>query len=213
MGEQESRVGVGEAEPWPDEVRQAFAQQLVGPLEVERLSSGLLHRTYAVRARDRDFVLQRVSDVFAAEIHQNIEVVTRHLARCGLAVPELLPTRSGARFLDLGEAGRWRLMTRLPGVSFDVVQSSAQARSAGALVGRFHAALDDFAEPLAPMGLPFFDTPAYRARFQDALDRHADHPARPAVEALGREIEAGFERLGPRPEVPSRVIHGLFGLR
>jgi Ser/Thr protein kinase RdoA (MazF antagonist) len=99
-------------------------------------------------------------------------------------------------------------MTRLPGVSFDSVQSTEQARSAGALVGRFHTALDDFTEPLAPMGLPFFDTAAYRARFRAALERHADHPARPAVEALVREIEAGFARLGPPPEVPSRVIHG-----
>lgn len=191
----------------PAEVGAAWVE-LAGGFSTERGPTGLLHQTVRVaNAAGERFVLQRVSAVFAPEIHDNIAAVTAHLAARGLHTFRLVPTRTGAWSLDLGPAGRWRLLTRLDGVSFDRIASLEQARSAAALVGRFHAALADFDAPLAPMGLPFRDTPLYRSRLETALAAHRDHAQRAAVSDLRERIDRGFAVLGPPLATRERVIH------
>ncbi len=191
----------------PDGVRRAWSELEEG-FEIEPGPTGLLHQTYRVNASGGSrFVLQRVSDVFSSAIQQNIAVVTRHLAARGFGTFELLETNEGDLFLDLGSDGRWRLLTRLNGVSFDRLDSSRQARSAGALVGRFHAALDDFDASLAPMGIPFRETALYRERLVDAMARHGDHDRFADVAVLRERIEAGFAHLGAPPGTRDRVIH------
>lgn len=190
-----------------DELQRAWAP-LASGFEVEPGATGLLHQTVRVNAIDGGrFVLQRVSDVFSTGIEDNIAAVTRHLAARGFPSFELVATVDGALGIDLGSGGRWRLLTRLDGVSFHRLQSVEQARSAGALVGGFHAALNDFEAPLAPMGLPFRDTPLYRQRLLEALERHADHPRHGEVSDLRARIEAGLEALGAFPRTRDRVIH------
>jgi Ser/Thr protein kinase RdoA (MazF antagonist) len=191
----------------PDGVRQAFSE-LSGPFGVRLLSGGLLHRSFHLRAQSGEYVLQRVSDVFAPEIQDNIAAVTRHLKGHGLRTFELVPSKAGTLSVEIPGEGRWRLLTHLVGVCFERIESNAQARSAGALVGRFHAALDDFDAPLAPMGIPFRNTPLYLERLRRALENHAGHPLASAVREIATRIDAGFARLGPAPAVPDRVIHG-----
>lgn len=189
------------------ELRRAWAP-LASGFEVEPGATGLLHQTVRLNASDGGrFVLQRVSAVFSPAIEDNIAAVTRHLAARGFPTFELVATVDGALGLDLGAAGRWRLLTRLDGVSFDRLQSVEQARSAGALVGRFHATLDDFEAPLAPMGLPFRDTPLYRQRLLEALERHAGHARHADVSDLRARIDAGFGALDTSPRTRERVIH------
>jgi Ser/Thr protein kinase RdoA (MazF antagonist) len=149
-----------------------------------------------------------VSDVFAPEIHENIAAVTHHLRQRGLVTFELVPTKEGALCAEFGLHGRWRLLTHLDGISFEEVQSRAQARSAAELIGRFHAALDDFEAPLAPMGIPFRNTALYLARMDRALDEHAGHRLGEPVRGIAQQIHTGFERLGPPMAAPERVIHG-----
>jgi Ser/Thr protein kinase RdoA (MazF antagonist) len=175
---------------------------------MRRLGGGLLHASHHVRTRDAEYVLQRVSDVFAPEIHANIEAVTAHLSARGCPTPRLLRTIDGELSAALGSLGRWRLMTHLGGASFTTIQSIEQARSAGALVGRFQAAMRDFDRPLAPMGIPYRNTPAYLAALEGALARHGDHRLAPSMTPLARRVFEAFEALGPPPEVRKRVIHG-----
>ncbi len=121
---------------------------------------------------------------------------------------ELLHTVDDEPFADLGELGRWRLMPHLGGVSFDRLQSLEQARSAGALVGRFHAALADFRRPLAPLGIPYRDTPRYLESLRNALETRSEHRLAAEMTPLGRRVLGAFEELGPPPESEARVIHG-----
>lgn len=191
----------------PEAVRLAF-DVLDGPLEIRRLSGGLLHRSFHVRVGDLDYVLQRVSDVFAPEIHDNIQAVTEHLLAREFSTARLLPTVDGQTSVLLGPLGRWRLMPHLGGVSFRRMQSPMQARSAGILVGRFHAAMRDFDRPLAPIGFPYRDTTLYLAAMRKALDRHRDHRLAPEIAPLGERVLAAFDELGSPLEVGHRVIHG-----
>ena len=191
----------------PEAVRLAFPA-LDGPLEIRSLSGGLLHRSFHVRAGDLEYILQRVSDVFAPEIHDNIQAVTRHLIAHDFPTAPLLPTLDNETSVLLGSLGRWRLMPHLGGASFRRLQSFAQARSAGALVGRFHAAMRDFDLPLAPMGIPYRDSPRYLAAMREAIDTHCDHRLATEITPLGERVLAAFEELGPPLEVESCVIHG-----
>ncbi|HEB91562.1 MAG TPA: aminoglycoside phosphotransferase family protein [Deltaproteobacteria bacterium] len=191
----------------PAAVREAFPA-LAGPIEIRPLPGGLLHRSLHVRTRDGEYVLQRVADVFAPEIHDNIDAVTGHLSSRGFPTTRLVPAIDGRHSMSLGAEGRWRLMTHLGGVSFRRLRSEAQAESAGRLVGRFHAALADFDRPLAPMGIPYRDTGRILAVLREALEGHSDHRLAGEMVPLGEKVLAAFRELGPAPETPPRVIHG-----
>lgn len=192
----------------PTEVSAAYAA-LEDGYEIGSGGTGLLHQTHHLYAAGGEgFVLQRVSEVFSVAIHDNIDAVARHLAARGVETFRLERTRADALYTVDRDGGVWRLMTRLPGVSFDRVQSVAQVESAGELVGRFHSALNDFDGPLAPMGIPFRDTAGYWARLESALHQHPTHPASLAVRALRDRIEAASLGLGLPEVTRERVIHG-----
>lgn len=191
----------------PAPVRAAFSE-LAGEIGLRSLHGGLLHQSFHVRAGDVEYVLQRVADVFAPEIHANIEAVTRHLVARGVRAARLIPTRQGGLFAELGPLGRWRLMEHLAGASFEQLTSLAQARSAAELVGRFHAALLDFDAPLAPMGIAYRDTPRYLAALRAALAQHREHRLHASMSRLAQRVFGAFDALGPPPRVCERVIHG-----
>jgi Ser/Thr protein kinase RdoA (MazF antagonist) len=172
------------------------------------LPGGLIHRSFAVSEGAAQYVLQRVSPIFAPGIHENIRAVTEHLAAKSVATPRLLPTRDGELCADLGEGGTWRLMTRDPGLTFEVCRSPEQARSAGTLVARFHSALDDLDYVFRPLGIRLHDTAAHLATLQEALAAQREHPLHAAVARLAEEIlrvAQGWESL---EGLPLRVGHG-----
>ena len=156
---------------------------------VTPLGNGLINETYAVAepAGGRRFVLQRVNPLFPAAIHLNIQAVTARLAAAGLATPLLVPTRDGQACLELappagtapGAGGRvgsvWRLMTFVEGVSFDVVGTSGQARAAGALIARFHGALEGLDHPFVGLRTGVHDTARHLATLERAVIEHGGH--------------------------------------
>ncbi len=177
-------------------------------IEAHAMGSGLLHESFAVTTPSGEFVAQRVSPIFSAAIHDNIRAVGRHLVERGCKTVTLCETASGALYVDLPGGARWRLMERLPGATFETCSGAAQARSAGAQVAAFHAALADFQAPLAPMGIPYHETPRYLADLADAIARHADHPRRADVAALADRLFAAMSQLRPAADLPRRVVHG-----
>ena len=197
-----------EAPGLPPDVIEAFPALNSGFL-LRDGAVGLLHETHHLRAADGlEYVLQKVSPVFAPEIHDNIELVSRHLGSRGLPSFLLERTRTGALYMTSGSGDRWRLMTRLPGVSFHQIQSVAQAESAGRIVGRFHRALEDFTAPLQPMGIPFRETALYRQKLNRAFRDCADRVRGDEIAEVTRQIEERFEVLGAPYEGHQRVIHG-----
>jgi len=176
--------------------------------QVEPMRGGHLHRTWCVRDGENEFILQRVNPVFSPRIHDNIAAVTEHLRARGIEAPRLERTREGSSYLELGEGGRFRLMTRLPGVSFDRCPSAAHAHSAGALVAGFHSALADFGQPLAAIGFPFHDTARHLADLEAALGARHDHPRSAEVLVIAEEIRAAAAEWSSFDALPVRVIHG-----
>ena len=191
-----------------DQVLAAYPRLDPKRAEARALSSGLLHESFEVTTPVGRFVAQRVSPIFSPAIHDNIRAVSRHLAARGCATVTLCETASGALYVDLPGGARWRLLERLPGATFETCSGAGQARSAGAQVAAFHAALSDFAAPLAPMGIPYHDTPRYLADLAEAVARRRDHPRNADVASLADRVFAAMHALRPAADLPRRVVHG-----
>jgi Ser/Thr protein kinase RdoA (MazF antagonist) len=189
-------------------LERALAEFPLADPRVERIAGGLIHESFAVADGAVEYVLQRVSPIFESGIHQNIHAVTEHLHAKGIATLRLVPTRSGALFAELGESGRWRLETRLPGVTFETCGSPAQAEAAGALVAHFHSALVDLDWEFLPLGIALHETPVHIAALERALARHGDHRLLGEVAPLGEAILAAAREGAPLEGLPQRVIHG-----
>lgn len=175
---------------------------------VAQFSGGLINQSFSVSEGGVEYVLQRVNAIFRPEIHENIAAVTAHLTQKGVLTPKLLLTHEGKRFVDLGPEGRWRLMTRLPGRSFDTCASPAMACSAGALVAKFHSALADLDHDFQALGFPFHDTHEHLAQLKVAVSRHREHPHYSDVTRLAAEIAAEFDDSHDFRRLPTRPIHG-----
>ena len=175
---------------------------------IARFGNGLINDTFAVESTGERHVLQRVHPVFAPEIHRNIVAVTEHLAAAGLVTPRLVLADDGRPWVDLGEQGIWRLMTRVPGVSFDAARSPAQIRAAAHLLARFHGALEDLEHDFVGLRVGVHDTPAHLRHLQAMIDRHASDPLHAEVASLGRELLEQATRLPSLEGLPARVVHG-----
>lgn len=174
----------------------------VGPF-----GSGLINDTFAVDAAHGRFVMQRVHPVFAPQVHDNIAAVTTRVMERGLPSPQLLATRDGGLWTHDG-TDVWRLMTRVPGVSFGAVGSSTQAHAAAGLLGRFHEALVDLPHEFVGMRVGVHDTPAHLRALTAAIDGGRDHRLFAEVAPLGEAIAERAATLPALDGVPTRVLHG-----
>jgi Ser/Thr protein kinase RdoA (MazF antagonist) len=184
-------------EPWP---------QLAG-LSVEVIPGGLINSTFAVGAPPCA-VLQRVSPIFAPEVHFDIEAVTRHLENKGLSTPLLLPTEDGAlwRADPLGHV--WRALSWVAGESLQRVVHAEQAFAAARCVARWHAALVDLRHDFVFSRPGVHDTEAHMAGLTRALDQVPHHRLAEQVLPLGYAILEHWARLEVPPAGPLEVCHG-----
>jgi len=179
----------------------------ITPATVEPLGRGLINDTFAVTADDgAAYVLQRVHPVFDPRIHYNIEAVTEHLARHGMLTPRLV--HAGVCPWVERDGAPWRLMTRVAGVSIDVVSDPQQAHAAAELLGRFHSALDDLEHTFEGLRTGVHDTPAHLRGLTEAVAEHPDHRLAGAVGRLAEAITAGADQLPPLTGLPLRPVHG-----
>lgn len=195
--------------PSEDALARALAEypELAGATPTP-LSGGLINQTFAVECAAGSFILQRVHPVFRPEVHHNIAAVTEHLRRRGQVAPRLLQSRAGRPWADLGEDGIWRVMTRERGVTFDTVQSPAQARAAGALVARFHSALVDLDHAFQAQRQGVHDTEGHLRTLAQALVERAGHRLFTEVRPLAEAIARGCAAMPALEPAPLRVCHG-----
>ncbi len=170
--------------------------------------TGLINDTFAVDDGDARFVLQRLHTVFAPEIHHNIEAVTRRLADCGVPTPRLIPTRLGTSWAEDRQGRAWRMLTRMPGVTFEAVESPGQAHSAARLLARFHGALEGLDHDFVGLRKNVHDTAAHLSALESAVADHPDHRLAADVAALADAILEGARRLPVIEGVPDRIVHG-----
>lgn len=187
---------------------------------VTRVEGGLINRTFLVRLPPSPsqgptaFVLQLVNPLFHRAIHDNIAAVTAALRRAHVLSPHLVPTFDGQPYLELwptaegGEPTVWRLMNHIAGTSFDVVEDATQAGAAGAMVARFHRALDGLDHAFVGRRAGVHDTARHLEALERAVSTHPSHRLFPAVRALAEEIRSARRALPELPLLPERICHG-----
>lgn len=172
---------------------------------------GLINQTWLVGA-PLDAVLQWVSPIFSPLIQDDIDAVTAHLAAKGLTTPRLLPTPDGALSVPDPDGGCWRMMTFIPGRTLHKNTSPAIGEAAGAMLGRFHAALADCAHTFVAPSRDIHNTPARIAELRAAVAAHPGHPlydvAAPLAEAILTAWEGWEARWGDPGALPVRICHG-----
>lgn len=173
-----------------------------------KVAVGNINRTFRVDGREGPVILQRLHPIFAPEVHDDIDAITRHLEASGLVTPRLVATDAGTLWTRGSDEGVWRALTFVEGVNVEKVDSPARAREAGRLVGRFHAALMDLEHRYAFTRGNVHDTGKHLARLEEALSTHGGHrlydEVRPEAEAV---LEAG-RRLPELASQPLRHSHG-----
>ncbi len=201
-------MGEAQAERWHVAASAALAHYALAATRLERIPQGLINLTVLVTADGGErFVLQRLHPVFADSVNLNLARVTAHLARRGLLTPRLVPTRTGAHSVRLDD-GWWRLLTYVPGRAVDRLGGTGEARAAGALLARFHAALQDFDEPLAAERPPVHDVARHRTHLTAVLEDTRAHPAHAEALELGAAIERALAAVPAFEPGPPRVVHG-----
>ena len=192
-------------EPLPGEIAAAWR---LDPETIQPLGAGLINRTFLVREREGAWrVLQQVNPLFPPAVNEDIEAVTTHLERRGLPTPRLVRTTGGALCVP-AEGGAWRLMTFVPGRVLTAVDRPTLAEAAGALLGRFHLALDDLAHEFRHVRRPVHEPARHLAALERAVDAHPGHRLHDAASRLAEEILAAAAALPALPATPVRVVHG-----
>ncbi len=183
--------------------------------DLQPLGSGLINDTFALAEDGQEqvpgdasgWVLQRVHTVFSPLIHHNIAAVTEHLAARNVATPRLRPTVDGALWHE--HQGRvWRVMSRLPGVTFDAVVHPGQAYAAAATLGLFHRTLEDLQHTFVGLRTGVHDTNAHVRRLREALELHREHRLYDRVAPLAASLLRAAESLPALEHIAPRVAHG-----
>lgn len=172
---------------------------------------GNINDSFFLTTATGEIVLQRLNRSVFADIGgltKNLLSVCRSVG--GGVVPEPVAAPGGQWVADV-EGERWRAWRRVPGEVVDVPIDSAAARSAGALLGRFHSQLSG----LDPAGMV-----VTIPRFHDLRGRRTDLEAAIVADRYGRAAGVSeevdrirrFDRLLDVAEelvaaVPVRVAH------
>ncbi|MES2642607.1 MAG: phosphotransferase [Myxococcota bacterium] len=158
------------------------------------------------------WVAQRLHPAFGAVVHQDIEAITAHLAGKGLVTPRLVRTDAGELCHVVAQPGAldgvYRVMDYVPGRTHHRVSSAALAGAAGALVARFHAAVDDLEWSYRHVRPGAHDTPLHMRRLEEGLAA-ASGAGGSAEEA--RVVAEGILdawRTFPLASLPVRHAHG-----
>jgi Ser/Thr protein kinase RdoA (MazF antagonist) len=175
---------------------------------LERFDSGWINVSWLASLPGRQpRVLQRVNAIFPPGINDDIDVVTRHLEAKGLVTPRLLPLPQGERWQRI-EGAVWRTLSYVPGVTYERLQGAAQAREAGRLLGRFHAALADLEHAFANARLGVHDTAKHLEYLERTLVEHEAHADYEAVRAVAGEILKLAAAVPALPQTKDRIVHG-----
>ncbi|MBK1694172.1 aminoglycoside phosphotransferase [Chromatium weissei] len=186
------------------------------------LGNGLINQTFRLRAGEQQFVLQRINaTVFPApaRIMANWRVLADHLAENAdfkLRIPALIPTRSGADFVQDAAGNCWRMLELIENsITLPQLTTTAQARAVGTLLGRFHHVTATLPVKRLAVTLPdFHATPVYLARLLAVAAQNNQAHQNAAIRAslafveVRRELVAVLDTAQRTGQIAQRVTHG-----
>lgn len=170
--------------------------------------NGLINSTFLVEGARGKAVLQRLHPIFAGAVNEDIEAVTSHLAGKGLVTPRIVRTDDGALWAHDSDGRPWRVLTYIDGTSVDSVDSPERARSAAALLAKFHRAVSDLDWTYRHVRAGVHDTARHLATLEQAVVSHMGHPLHARVAPVAARLLARAQKLPDFDALPSRHVHG-----
>jgi len=171
------------------------------------LTGGLINATWAV-GNPPHAVIQRLHTIFAPEVNEDIQAITAHLRRKTMPTPELLKTRTNALSVVDDAGACWRALSWMEGETIHAIDSLERARIAGALVGRWHRAVDDLEHDFQFTRSGVHDTEAHMRSLEAALEAHPHHRLRDAAAPLMDEVRTLWGRWEGDLNASARICHG-----
>lgn len=162
--------------------------------------AGLINQTHLVGEPPR-YVVQRVNPLFKPVVHEDIEAITAHLAAAGMVTPRLIRTETGELCRVASDGAAWRVFDFVPGRTFHKVTSGALAFEAGALVARFHTAVDSLDWSYRHVRPGAHDTVLHMQRLDAVVNGGEARQVADGILALWRTWQG-------RLDLPLRHAHG-----
>ena len=177
---------------------------------IKRASSGLLNKTFIIRAGSNGeelYILQSVHPAVSMDgAMNNYFHVTQFLAEQGLPVQTMLKTIDNKLWVDDEEdKWRWRLMRGVEGEFYDKTTNPVLAEEAGKLLGAFHVVLSQYPQELE-VGLLMFRYEQHFAKltqFQELLMADPDESVKNVTQLLCNELP----NLMLTKDLPELIIH------
>lgn len=179
-----------------------FQHQTCAPLE-----GGLINGTWQV-GEPPIAVIQSLSPIFRPEVNLDIAAITQRLSERGVLTPELLPTDTGDLWFLDEEGCCWRALNWLPGVTYSKVAKAEMAFEAGAMVARWHAALEDFEHDFQFSRPGAHDTLAHMQHLEESLEKGRVHRLYDQVGGVAEQILGAWRSWEGRLDGPQMLSHG-----
>jgi Ser/Thr protein kinase RdoA (MazF antagonist) len=189
----------------PTEVLKAFP--LTKITRLEKYGKGSTHSTYIIDASEGIFILQKMDPIIAPIAVDDMRSATEFLAEHGMRTCRVISTKDGASTFESGGA-HWRVLTYIEGHSVSGSLLPAQAESAGAIVGAFHNAFQEYRKPFS-YRIPTVQTPRRAFNMLLAAKDDCRDPAKTDCNAVANEILEHSQNLElDFSEYPLRPLHG-----
>jgi thiamine kinase-like enzyme len=172
----------------------------------ESSDQGLINGTWILGSPPQ-YVLQWVNPIFSPLIHLDLKIILAHLQSKGCVMPKLVPTKNGLPCWE-EEDGCWRVWSFIEGSTIHAVNSPEIAVQAGALVGRFHSALQDLQHQFIAPQRDVHNTPQRMNDLKEALNRVKGHHLEAKATKLAKEILSSWNAWDGTLEQPKRICHG-----
>ena len=179
----------------------------LGPFQVELVPTGLINSTFRVHGPHGIYILHRLNAIFDPKVNLDINAVTLHLQKKGVASPMLVHTDQEELFA-IHESHCWRMQTHVSGRSFDEMVHPKMASEAGLCVGKFHQALSDFNHTYHFVRPGVHDLQKHTQKLENVLLAYNDRPLYAEAAKLGDQLLNEAKKLPMSWALPKRHSHG-----
>lgn len=109
---------------------------------IRPVKTGLVHETFEIRAGRDQYIIQKLHPVLSSKaVAEDFLAVTRFLEEKKFPTPKCVLSKRGSVLVKQGK-NAWRMQTKLPGKTIDVIDNNSMAREAGEIYAGFHKVLD-----------------------------------------------------------------------
>ncbi|MCH7926957.1 MAG: phosphotransferase [Candidatus Dadabacteria bacterium] len=178
-------------------------------LNVLEYGSGIINETYlAENTSKQKFILQKHHHLIGKEVLADIDVITKRLENKGVVTEKLIRTLEGGLYVAKN-GNIWRMLTYIEGVTLEKLDNKELAKSAGALIGKFHDALVGLDYQFEHKIPNYHDTNLIITILKDTCAKYHNskkyNELRPSADSILNEYINIKDSL---INLPERIIHG-----